>query len=217
MSTENDTVENTETESAEINGTAEVETSTDSVTSTENQDQIDKAAYDAALARAAKADELEKELQKRDMELNQRRNNEKKAELERLAAEGKDKERADALQAELDEIREKQEAADRAKEAEDFRKNILKGFSQEVREAADDLGLTWDDASTYEEAETQLKAKLDKLSARMGSKQTQEEEPDAPEIHANNPAGEPSKTEIDRLRTMSAAEMRKALPIAPSR
>lgn len=209
---EKDTVEPTETDPVQPLGTAEDEPSTDSQPVQTEQEKVDKAAYEAAEQRAKDA---QAELNKARQELNLRRNNEKKAELERLAAEGKDKERADALQAQLDEITAKQEAADREKEASDFRSKILDQYPESVKAIAEELSLWWDNPNDLVEAETQLKTKLDALKSRVGDGPVTDEA--APTVHANNPSVDTGETELKKLASMKADEMRKVLPIADPR
>lgn len=210
MSELEDTVaeEVTETEQAQVDGTASQSVSADPSVETE-EEKVDREAYE----------QLQKELNKTRQELNLRRNKEKEFEAEKLKETGQYKELAEKLQSELDEIKAKEEEAERQSEAEDFRKSILDQYPKQVKEIAQDLNLWWDDPQNFEEAEAQLKTKLDALTTRVGAQVpdvTQDE--DIPEISSNNSATAPGElSEIDQLKKYSAKELEKILPRADAR
>ena len=207
MSEEKDTVaeEVTETESPQIDGTASQSESADPSVETE-EEKVDREAYE----------QLQKELNKTRQELNLRRNKEKELEAEKLKETGQYKELAEKLQSELNEIKAKDEEAQRQKEAEEFRKSILDQYPNQVKEIAQDLNLWWDDPQNFEEAEAQLKTKLDALANRVGAQAQETQEEEEPQISSNNPAPR-EQSEIDQLKQYSAEELAKILPRADSR
>lgn len=166
----------TETEPSKVTGTA-VDEPTQDPAANEVTDQVDKTALE----------QLQKELNQAKQELNLRRNKEKELEAKRLEESGEYKELADKYKQELDDRTAKDEEIQRQKEAEDFRNKILSEYPQEVREAANELGLYWDNPENLEDAEAQLKEKVDKLASRISANPNKNDEP-APEVHANNPA-----------------------------
>lgn len=174
----------------------------------------------------AEVERLQKELNKAQQEINLRRNQQKEletaqatAERERIAKESDAEVRASFYQKQLEEREaldatreEERVAAEQQKEVDTFRDKIISEYPQSVQDLAKTLGTNWDDAADYPGAEAQLRAKLDAIKAIVPS--TPDE---GPEIHPNNPSSDPGLTEIDKLKNLSAKELRKLLPIASDR
>jgi uncharacterized protein (DUF1800 family) len=214
----NDTesVVESETLAPEVNGT-DVDEST--ATPATQREEVDYKAL---------AEAKEKELNQARMELNQRRNKEKELEAAqaKAARERIEKESDAAVQAEFYRKQlEEREAADaqreadaeaerQAREVDEFRDKIIADYPPSVQDLAKKLGTNWDDASTFDIAETQLRSKLDLLKASVVAPEAEEE---APEINSNNPRPEADLTEIEKLGRLSAKEMRKLLPVAAPR
>jgi rRNA maturation endonuclease Nob1 len=199
----------TETPAPEVNGT-EVDASTTTDEPTGEPERVDT-------PDPAEVERLRKENQKLQMEINQRRNKEKeletareRAEREALEKEGKWQELAEKLQAEKEAQAQAERQREQQKEVDEFRDKIIADYPTEVQDLAKKLGTNWDDAADYGTAETQLRSKLEVLKEAVVTSTGE----DAPQIHSNNPAPSRELTELDKLRQMSAAEMRKVLPIA---
>lgn len=207
----NDTVipETTETDALEVNGT-EVDESTGAAANESGASETETKA-----PTPEEVEELRKELNKAQMEINQRRNKEKEleeakkaAELEALEKEGKFQEIAESLKQEL---AERTAQAERDK-AESFRNGIIDSYGPEVAEKARALNLYWDEAPDYTVAETQLRAKLDILKSVTPTSTAKEE---TPQIDANNPMSTEMGPDFDSLQLdEQIAKLRKELGYA---
>lgn len=81
-------------------------------------------------------------------------------------------------QAKLVEIEREREAEEQRKAVTETRQNILSDYSDEVKDAAKDLGLSLDEVT--DEAVTEFKTKLDKLQTRLGSQRVTPNNPGVP-------------------------------------
>lgn len=197
-----------ESEASAVNGTEE-ETSTDSVAA-EAQQQDEE----------SEAEKLRKENNKLQMELNLRRKREKEleeakkqAELKALEDQGEYKTVAEKLQEELAAYKKKEEE----QTINGLRDSVLNEFPKEVADAARDLDLWWGEAETTDDAQEQLRTKLQALAKRLVVEKKQEDDEEIT-VHPNNPnINSGALTEAEQLAAMSVDELRKILPKADSR
>lgn len=201
----------TETEALEVNGTT-VEESTEAE-AIETKDEVEQT---ETKAEPDELEKLRKELNKAQMEINQRRNKEKeldearnKAEIKALEDEGKFKELAEKYAQDA----ETRATAERQKEAEDFRSKIFDEYGAEVADKAKKLGLYWDDAPDFETAGAQLRAKLDVLKGDTAISTPK----DDTEIHPNNPSSLDDKSKTYASLDEELEALRKELGRAPQR
>lgn len=214
-----DTTEKVETVAPVVNGTDTPDgaaTATPEVTAgTQTPKEVEEARKERDQARM-RANQLENEIKAAKEAADA-------AEAARLKEAGKYEELAEKLQREKEEREAAeakkladQQAADeeaaRTKRADDLRQSVLDKFPKNVQEMANKLDLWWGNATTEADAQAQLESKLQALQTTLPVVEDPE-----PEIHGNNGLGEPELTEIDKLKSLSAAEMRKILPVAPGR
>jgi len=136
---------------------------------------------------------LRKEAEQATMRANQLANQLKAKEDAEAAAKAKQLEEQNEYKTLYEQEKAKREEADREREAEEQRKavtetrqNILSDYTDEVKEAAKDLGL--DLTEVTDNAVTEFKGKLDKLQTRIGSQR----------VTPNNPGTPSPKKQVDR-------------------
>lgn len=169
-----------------------------------------------------------KERQKIEMERNQLKNKQEEDRKKALEEQGNWKQIAEEREAELEAIRAKAEADANFEKANSLRNSIINEYSNEtVRNAAkalvdaNPLNLAWgEDVQTEEEAREQLISQLDKMASTLGvdKEETQESiETGEPYVHPNNQASDGGEITLEKLKNMTAEEMKKFLPTAEPR
>lgn len=167
-----------------------------------------------------------KERQKIEMERNQLKNKQEEERKKALEDQGNWKQIAEEREAELEAIRAESEAKKQLEEANSLRDSIIGKYPNEtVRKAAQALveanpyNLVWgSDVETEDQAASEINAQLDKMASSLGVTQDQTEDTDnEPSVHPNNPASDGGEITLDKLKTMTAEEMKKFLPTAESR
>lgn len=168
-----------------------------------------------------------KERQKIEMERNQLKNKQEEDRKAALEEEGNWKQLAEEREAELEAMKQKAQADEDFEKASSLRNSIINEYSNEtVRNAAkalveaNPLNLAWGtDVQTEEEAREQLVAQLDKMASTLGV--TQEDpganDNDEPYVHPNNQASDGGEVTLEKLKNMTAEEMKKFLPTAEPR
>jgi len=173
----------------------------------------------------AQLEQERKERQKIEMERNQLKNKQEEERKARLEEEGKYKELAEEAQAELERLRaEKQQEEDIAA-ANKLRDSIISEYPNEaVKKVAKAMieenpyNLVWGQVETEEQAKAELNKQLDKIGQALGQEQGAEPvEEEQPFVHPNNPASDGGELTIDKMRNMSADELKKILPRADAR
>lgn len=185
-------------------------------------DQVvtDKADTTPETVSKSEYEKLQAELNKDRQEKNMLRNKVKR--LEGKVLETDDLESIKEAYADLLKKEEEREAAEKEKserqEAEDFRNKVISEYPESVQKAAKKLiekntnNLIWEDATDWNDARSQLTNQLDALKEALGVDDKEDE--DDTQVHPNNP----KNAKADKpLSEMSAAEMRKYLPVADSR
>lgn len=169
-----------------------------------------------------------KERQKIEMERNQLKNKQETDRKAALEEEGNWKQLAEEREAELEAIKQKAQADEDFEKASSLRNSIINEYSNEtVRNAAkalveaNPLNLAWGaEVQTEEEAREQLVAQLDKMASTLGvvKEETQDTtETDEPYVHPNNQASDGGDITLEKLKNMTAEEMKKFLPTAEPR
>ena len=132
---------------------------------------------------------LQKELDKRQMEINMLRNREKEEEIKRLEDQENYKELADKYRSELEAAQAAREQEEAIQEARRLRDDVINSYGDpKTVEAAkkllseNDAAFNWGDAETVDQAKGAIQKQLDTLRAVVSPEQEQ------PEVHSNNPA-----------------------------
>ena len=151
---------------------------------------------------------LQKELDKRQMEINMLRNREKEEEIKRLEDQENYKELADKYRSELEAAQAAREQEEAIAEARRLRDEVINSYEDpKTVEAArkllseNDTAFNWGDAETIDQAKGAIQKQLDTLRAVVSP------EPDQPEIHGNNPAPAPAANDRDAA-LLEAAQKR---------
>lgn len=220
MQTENETPQG-ESENLDAQGITE-SLATDSP-SVEESEKLEEGQAPEAISKE-EYDKLQKELKKLEMERNHLRNKQEEERRKQLEESNEFKTLYEETQAKLAEIEAEKEAEQTRKAAEDLRESFINDYPDEaVRKAAKALiernpsNIAWGDVESEEQAKAQIFEQLDALKETLGVLNTEQSDEDYPEIHANNPATDQPNREIDKLKSMSADELRKILPIGDTR
>lgn len=218
MQTENETPQG-ENENLDAQGTTEAPAT--GSTSAVEPESMEEGKTPEPISRE-EYEKLQKEFQKLEMERNNLRNKQEEERRKALEEQGNWEQIAKEREEELQRIREEQEAQEARNAAEQLRKKFIDEYPDEaVRKAAKALieknptNLAWGDVETEDQARAAVTAQLDALKETMGILSSEQD--DQPDIDSNNPMPSSGDPEIDKLRNMSADELRKVLPIAEDR
>lgn len=213
--TENEVIEPQGTTEAPATGSPELDESESTVEPTVSVEELQR-----------QIETERKERQKIEMERNQLKNKQEEERKKALEDQGNWKQIAEEREAELEAIRAEAEAKEQLDEANKLRDTIIKKYPNEtVRKAAQALvdanpyNLVWgSDVQTEDQATEQINAQLDRMASSLGVTQDQTEDTDnEPTVQPNNPASDGGEVTLDKLKNMTAEEMKKFLPTADPR
>lgn len=201
------TPDNGETKASEALGTEQQPATGSSASESESKtdvqtvDSVDtKTETETPTPDPAEVARLQKELDKRQMEINMLRNKEKEEEVKRLEEQENYKELADKYREELEAARIAQEQEAAIQEARRMRDEVISSYDDpKTVEAAkkllseNDAALNWGDAETIEQAKDSIRKQLDAIRSVVAP------EPEQPEVNANNPAPHTPATDRDAL------------------
>lgn len=220
MNPENETPQG-ENENLDSQGTTEAP-ATGSASEIEGPESIEEGVKPDAIS-AEEYAKLQKRLQQTEMERNNLRNKQEAERLKALEEQGEWEKIAKENQEKLDAIEAEREAAESVKEATALREKIISEYPNEaVRKAAKALiernpsNIAWGDVGSEEEAKSSIFTQLDALQESMGLS-TESDSDEGYEVSANNPSTGLGNPELDKLKSMSADDLRKILPIADTR
>ncbi len=212
---ENEVIEPQGTTEAPATGSLDVDESESTVTPTVSTEEL-----------MAQLESERKERQKIEMERNQLKNKQEEDRKKQLEESNEFRTLYEESQAELEKIQTETEAQKNLEEANKLRDKIINEYPNEtVRKAAkaaieqNPFNFVWsDDVATEEEAKSQLFKQLDSMSSVFGETPTSDTTEEEPYVHPNNPSSqETGDPGLDKLKQMSAEEMKKFLPRADAR
>lgn len=166
------TVQPLENKTSQPSGTS---SSTTTFTITPSEIKTEDGEIEAARKRAEQAEMRANQLAN---QLKAKEDAEARAQAKELENQNKFKELYEQSQAKLEEIERQREADEQRQAVTETSQNILSDYSDEVKEAAKDLGLVLDEVADDKVAE--FKGKLDKLQTRIGNQRVTPNNPGAP-------------------------------------